>query len=56
MRELKHLVSAVRLTGGTEENERQRIYSRLYAMANGTLVGPEIKLCYVTVCSPFHAF
>ena len=56
MREITRVVPAVRLTSGTEEHERQRVYSQLYAMANGTLSGPEIKLCYVTVCSPFPAF
>ncbi|KAF8330962.1 P-loop containing nucleoside triphosphate hydrolase protein, partial [Amanita rubescens] len=43
-------IEAVRYTGATPEHERQRIYNRLYAMADGTLSEgqKEIKLCYVT--------
>lgn len=55
--EIIHQVEAVRLTGATPEHERQRIYNRLYAMADGNLSQgqKEIKLCYVTVCSRFLA-
>ncbi|KAF8633080.1 hypothetical protein AX15_001528 [Amanita polypyramis BW_CC] len=43
-------IEAVRMTGGTHMEERGRIYSRLYALANDTLSEDEkeIKLFYVT--------
>ena len=48
------LVEAVMLMGSTSKEDSRDIYSRLAAAANTKnrhgFTGPEIKLCYVTVC------
>lgn len=58
-------VEAVKLTGSTSKEESRDIFSRLTYSAGGRSKsamsgssGPEIKLCYVTVCFGFtsHSF
>lgn len=53
-------VEAVKLTGSTSKEESRDIFSRLTYSAGvrsksamGGSSGPEIKLCYVTVCFAF---
>lgn len=52
-------VEAVKLTGSTSKEESRDIFSRLTYSAGvsksamGGSSGPEIKLCYVTVCFTF---